>query len=139
MHYGARPSSLIQVMQDVNLQFRYLPENILNYLAQRLQVPLPQVYHVATFYTAFSLEPRGEHTIKVCVGTACHARGSAQVLTEMERILGIQAGQTTPDCKFSLETVNCVGCCALGPVVVVDNEYHSVRPSKVEALVSRYK
>jgi len=137
--YGIHPSSLIQVMQDINLHFRYLPENILNYLSQRLEVSLPQVYHVATFYTAFSLEPRGEHTIKVCVGTACHARGSDQVLAEMERTLGIQAGRTTPDSKFSLETVNCVGCCALGPVVVIDNDYHSVKPSKVEALISRYK
>jgi len=137
--YGAYPSSLIQVLQDVNLQYRYLPENILKYISQRLGVPLPQVYHVATFYTAFSLEPRGEHTIKVCVGTACHARGAGQVLEGVERVLGIKAGQTTADLKFSLETVNCVGCCALGPVVVVDNDYHSMRPSKVEALIAHYK
>jgi NADH:ubiquinone oxidoreductase subunit E len=137
--YGAEPSSLIQVLQDVNLRFRYLPENILRYLAQRLGVSLPKVYHVATFYTAFSLQPRGEHTIKVCLGTACHARGAPLVLAEMERVLGIRPGQTTPDLKFSLETVNCVGCCALGPVVVVDNDYHSVKPSKVEALLSRYQ
>jgi NADH:ubiquinone oxidoreductase subunit E/NAD-dependent dihydropyrimidine dehydrogenase PreA subunit len=137
--YGAYPSSLIQVLQDVNLQYRYLPENILKYISQRLGVPLPQVYHVATFYTAFSLEPRGEHTIKVCVGTACHARGAGQVLEGVERVLGIKAGQTTADSKFSLETVNCVGCCALGPVVVVDNDYHSMRPSKVEALIAHYK
>lgn len=137
--YGAYPSSLIQVLQDVNLQYRYLPENILKYISQRLGVPLPQVYHVATFYTAFSLEPRGEHTIKVCVGTACHARGAGQVLEGIERVLGIKAGQTTADSKFSLETVNCVGCCALGPVVVVDNDYHSMRPSKVEALIAHYK
>lgn len=139
MRYGAYPSSLIQVMQEINLHYRYLPENILKYISQRLAVPLPQVYHVATFYTAFSLEPRGEHTVKVCVGTACHARGADQVLEEMERLLGIKGGQTTPDSKFSLETVNCLGCCALGPVVVIDNDYHSVKPSKLEALIAPYK
>lgn len=139
MRYGAQPSSLIQVMQDINLHFRYLPENILKFVSQRLGVSLPQVYHVATFYTAFSLEPRGEHNIKVCVGTACHARGADQVLEEMERLLGIRAGQSTPDLKFSLETVNCLGCCALGPVVVVDNDYYPVKPSKLEALLSQYK
>jgi heterodisulfide reductase subunit A-like polyferredoxin len=137
--HGAEPRSLIQVMQDVNLRYRYLPEIILRYISQRLGVSLPEVYHVATFYTAFSLEPTGEHTVKVCVGTACHSRGADQVLEEMERLLGIKAGQTTADLKFSLETVNCLGCCALGPVVVVDDEYHSVKPSKLEAVIGKYE
>jgi heterodisulfide reductase subunit A-like polyferredoxin len=137
--YGAHSSSLIQVMQDLNVRYRYLPENVIRYISQRLDVPLPQVYHVATFYTAFSLEPKGEHTVKVCVGTACHARGSDQVLEEIERLLNIAPGDTTPDLKFSLETVNCLGCCALGPVVVIDEDYHSVKPSKLEALIKKYR
>ena len=137
--YGADSSSLVQVMQDINQEYRYLPENVLKYVSERLGVPLPQVYHVATFYTAFSLEPRGEHTVKVCVGTACHARGAEQVLDEMERLLGIPPGGTTPDLKFTLETVNCLGCCALGPVVVIDEDYHSVKPSKIEGLLKGYR
>jgi NADH:ubiquinone oxidoreductase subunit E len=137
--HGAEASSLIQVMQEINERNRYLPEKVLRYISQRLAVPLPQVYHVATFYTSFSLEPRGEHSVRVCVGTACHARGADQVLAEIERILEIQAGETTPDRKFSLETVNCLGCCALGPVVVVDDDYHSVRPSGVEAMLKEYR
>ncbi|MBL7075444.1 NAD(P)H-dependent oxidoreductase subunit E [candidate division KSB1 bacterium] len=129
---------LIQILQDVNLEYHYLPDYTLKYISERLQLPLSVVYHVATFYTAFSLKPRGEHLIRVCMGTACHARGSPRVLEELERQLEIPRGETTPDLQFTLETVNCLGCCALGPVVMVDSNYHSITANKVGGLLKKY-
>jgi NADH:ubiquinone oxidoreductase subunit E/NAD-dependent dihydropyrimidine dehydrogenase PreA subunit len=126
---------LIQVLQDVNQEYRYLPPFALKYVSEKLSVPLSTVYHVATFYTAFSLKPRGKHLITVCMGTACHARGAPRVLAELERQLEISPGQTTKDQLFSLETVNCLGCCALGPVVMIDQDYHQATPAKVKALL----
>ena len=130
---------LIQVLQDVNSEFNYLPENALRYISERLDIPLSQIYHVATFYTSFSLTPRGEHLIKVCQGTACHVRGGAKVLSEIQRILNIQPGETTSDLRFTLETVNCLGACALGPVVVIDDEYYSTTSAKIEKLLKKYR
>jgi len=135
-----RAEMLIQILQDVNSEYKYLPENALKYISERLQVPLAQVYHVATFYTAFSLTPRGKHLIRVCVGTACHARGALRVLEELERRLEIRAGETTEDRQFTLETVNCLGCCALAPVVVVGNDYHAAMvPGKIGSLLKHYR
>jgi NADH:ubiquinone oxidoreductase subunit E len=133
------PGALIPVLQDINQKYNYLPELALKYVSERLGIPLGRVYHVATFYTAFSLTPRGKHLIKVCQGTACHVRGGAQVLNELERKLGIKAGETTPNLKFTLETVNCLGACALGPVVVIDDEYHPTSPVKVDKLLRKYE
>ena len=132
-------AALIPVLQDINNEFNYLPEDALRYVSERLNVPLSQIYHVATFYTAFSLTPRGEHSIKVCQGTACHVKGGARVLSEIERILNITSGETTSDLRFTLETVNCLGCCALGPVVVIDDEYHPITPDKVNKLIKKYE
>jgi NADH:ubiquinone oxidoreductase subunit E/NAD-dependent dihydropyrimidine dehydrogenase PreA subunit len=129
---------LIQVLQDVNQEYRYLPPFALKYVSEKLQVPLSTVYHVATFYTAFSLKPRGKHLITVCMGTACHARGAPRVLEEFERQLEIPRGDTTPDRQFTLETVNCLGCCALGPVVMIDRDYHQVTTDKVKNLLKKY-
>jgi len=129
---------LIQVMQDINVQYRYLPAFALQYVSEKLDVSLPHVYHVATFYTAFSLKPRGKHTVKVCMGTACHARGAPKILEEFERQLEIPHGETTKDCMYTLETVNCLGCCALGPVVMIDDDYHSVSTSMVSGLIKKY-
>jgi NADH:ubiquinone oxidoreductase subunit E len=126
--YGKKPDALIPIMQAINEHYNHLPKNILSYVAQELEVPLSQVYHVATFYTSFSLKPRGKHTIKVCMGTACHVRGSPRVLDEIQRHLKIEPGETTDDGVFTLETVNCLGACALGPVVVVDDTYYMVKP-----------
>jgi NADH:ubiquinone oxidoreductase subunit E len=131
--------SLIQIMQDINSEYKYLPEHALKYVSEVLDMPLSRVYHVATFYTAFSLKPRGKHLIKVCMGTACHARGSPRVLEEFERQLEIEPGKTTPDKLFTLETVNCLGCCALGPVVVVDENYYTLSVEKVKNLVQKYR
>ncbi len=131
--------ALIPVLQDINATFNYLPADALACVAEKLELPLSQVFHVATFYTAFSLEPRGEHLIKVCLGTACHVRGGHGVLDEIVRQLGIQPGETTEDKKFTLETVNCLGCCALGPVVVIDDQYYPTSPRKVGALLNEYR
>lgn len=137
--YSEDAGPLIPVLQDINQRYNYLPELALRYVSERLEVPLAQVYNVATFYTAFSLTPRGKHLIKVCQGTACHVRGGAAVLDELKRSLGIEAGETTKDLNFTLETVNCLGACALGPVVVIDDEYHPTSPAKVDKLLKKYK
>ncbi|UCD58506.1 MAG: NAD(P)H-dependent oxidoreductase subunit E, partial [Candidatus Hydrogenedentota bacterium] len=113
--YPAAPQSLTLVLQDINKAKRYLPRGDLKYVAARLGVPLSVVFHVATFYTAFSLTPRGKHLIQICMGTACHVRGAKNVLSHIERTLKIAPGETTEDLKFSLDTVNCLGACALGP------------------------
>lgn len=129
---------IIQIMQDINVLYRYLPAFALQYLSEKLDISLPHIYHVATFYTAFSLKPRGKHIIKVCMGTACHARGAPKILEEFERQLEIPQGETTKDLMYTLETVNCLGCCALGPVVMVDDDYHSVSTSMVSGLIKKY-
>ncbi|MDP6633602.1 MAG: NAD(P)H-dependent oxidoreductase subunit E [Phycisphaerae bacterium] len=134
MHSHER-GPLVTVLQDINIEFGYIPPPSLKYVSMKLGVPLADVYHVATFYTAFSLAPRGEHIIKICMGTACHVRGSARVLDAMEERLGIKAGGTTDDLKFTLETVNCLGACAMGPVLLADGEYKTVAPVEVNSLI----
>jgi NADH-quinone oxidoreductase subunit E len=115
--------SLIAALEEIQERFRYLPPEALILASERLGVPLSQAYSVATFYNAFSLKPKGKHCLHLCMGTACHVRGSPQVLYRMESKLGIQAGETTRDHLYTLETVNCLGACALGPIVVTDGEY----------------
>jgi NADH-quinone oxidoreductase subunit E len=138
--YGKDRSALIAVLQDVNAKFNYLPEGSLEVIARELGVPLASVYGVATFFRAFSFTPRGRHVASVCLGTACHVRGGAPVATEFERALSIKVGETTPDARFTLETVNCLGCCAIGPVVVIDGEYHGqVDVRSVESLIAEHR
>ena len=120
--YQARPSSLIMVMQDVQTALGYLPRDTMAMIAHRLRVPLAQVYGVATFYKAFRLKPRGHFHICVCQGTACHVRGAVPVVEALERTLEIRRGDTTPDRKFSLETVRCVGACSLAPIVLINDK-----------------
>ncbi|MBI2287580.1 MAG: NAD(P)H-dependent oxidoreductase subunit E [Chloroflexi bacterium] len=130
---------LVSVLQDIQAKYRYLPKEALKQVCQGLLVPLSQVYSVATFFKAFSLLPRGRHLINVCLGTACHVRGTDKVLEKIERELGINAGSTTKDLKFTLETVNCVGACALGPIVKVDEEYHGeMSTDKVVSVLKSY-
>jgi len=137
--YGCRKEQLIAILQDVQDEFGYLPEEALRRVSERLGVPLIQVYGVATFFKAFSLKPRGRHLVTVCMGTACYVRGAPAVLEELKRLLGVQPGETTEDMEFTLETVNCLGACALGPVVVVDDEYHEkVTPGKVKKILEKY-
>jgi NADH-quinone oxidoreductase subunit E len=133
-------SSLLAVLEEVQSRYRYLPRDVLILISERLNVPLSQVYSVATFYNAFSLEPKGRHAIHVCTGTACHVRGAMQVLDRLETRLGIQAGQTSDDLEYTLETVNCLGACALGPIVVADGEYEGLMTaSKVDRLIKSVK
>ena len=137
--YGCRKEQLIAILQDVQDEFGYLPEEALRRVSERLGVPLIQVYGVATFFKAFRLKPRGRHLVTVCMGTACYVRGAPAVLEELKRLLGVQPGETTEDMEFTLETVNCLGACALGPVVVVDDEYHEkVTPGKVKKILEKY-
>jgi NADH-quinone oxidoreductase subunit E len=135
---AAGDASLIGVLEGIQERFRYLPPEALILASERLGVPLSQAYSVATFYNAFSLKPKGKHCLTVCMGTACHVRGSPQVLDRLETKLGIKAGETTPNHLFSLETINCLGACALGPIVVNDGEYSGeVTTRKVDVLLKR--
>jgi len=138
-NYQRDEGMLVSILQDIQAEYNYLPKEALVELSQTLGTPLSQVYSVATFFKAFSLEPRGRHLINVCLGTACHVRGGVRVLEAIERELDIKAGRTTKDLKFTLETVNCVGCCALGPVVIIDGEYQGqMKTDKVRALLENY-
>jgi NADH-quinone oxidoreductase subunit E len=127
---------LIAVLEEIQLEYGYLPQKALRMLADSTGRSLVEVYGVATFYRSFSLKPRGRHLISVCLGTACHVRGAPMISEEFNRQLGIESGQTTLDKEFTLETVNCLGACALGPVVVIDGHYFSkVRKSRVRHLL----
>ena len=138
--YGGKHDSVIAILQDVQSEYHYLPEHALRAVAVQLDLPLIQICGVATFFKAFSLEPRGEHTVTVCLGTACHVRGAPAVLDEVKRQLSIEPGNTTDDMRFTLETVNCLGACALGPILVVDGEYHGQMSSrKVKKIFNRNK
>jgi NADH:ubiquinone oxidoreductase subunit E len=136
--YPDKKGALLPILQDLNSEYRYLPEDALRYVAESLEMTLSKVFHVATFFTAFSLKPRGRHTIKVCLGTACHVRGSPKVLDAFSRKLGVAPQETTPDGEVTLETVNCLGACALGPTVMVDEEYHPMTLGKIDALLKKY-
>ena len=137
--YEGDPSSLIQILLDIQSENRWLPKRALVKVSERLKVPLNRIKHIVTFYKAFSLVPRGRHEIHVCVGTACHVRGAPRVLDTIQDRIGIKPGETDNDLKFSLETVNCVGCCALGPVMVIDGEYHGkMAPAKSEDVLKNY-
>ena len=133
-------AALIAVLQDINRDLGYLPEPALRCVSRRMRVPLVSVYHVATFYKAFSLQPRGKHLIRVCLGTACHVRGAQQVLEALKGKLGIEPGQTTKDQRFTLETVNCLGTCALAPVVTTDQKYNgNMTAPKVKHLLKPFE
>ena len=130
---------LVAILQDIQAEYNYLPREALEEVGRGLCVPLSQIYSVATFFKALSLKPRGRHLINVCLGTACHVRGAVKVLEAMERELAISSGETTKDLGFTLETVNCVGACALGPVVIVDGEYHGqMKTEKAKGVLADY-
>jgi len=134
--YPSDPSSLIQVLLEIQSENHWLPKEAIERVSEKLQVPLNRIQHIATFYKAFSLVPKGRHEIHVCVGTACHVRGAQRVLDRVQDLTGISPGETDLDMKFSLETVNCLGCCALGPVMVIDGEYHGkMAPAKSEEVL----
>ena len=133
---GEQKGTLISILSDLQRECSYLLREAIQFVADRLFIPVSQVFGVTTFYKAFSLEPRGRHVIQVCMGTACHVRGAQLILEEFERILGIKAGMTTEDHLFTLETVNCVGACALGPITVTDSGYEgNLSLAKVPKLI----
>src|SRR4030043_596344 len=131
--YQGDASSLIQVLLEIQSENHWLPKDALEKVSKKLKVPLNRIQHIATFYKAFNLVPRGRHEIHICMGTACHVRGSPRVLDTVQDLTGIRPGETDLDLKFSRETVNCLGCCALVQVVVVDKKYHGkIVPTKIE-------
>ena len=129
--YGDDKSALIQILLDIQHENNWLPKDALMWVSQKLGVPLTQIYHVATFYKAFSLVPKGRHSVSVCSGTACQVRGAPRLLDKVIETLKIRPGETSRDMRFSLDTVNCLGCCAQGPAMVVDGVYYS-QPSTKE-------
>ncbi len=136
--HNSDKSALLAVLQDIQEAFNYLPKEAMITVGAAMDIPASRVYEVATFYNAFSLNPRGEHIVKICVGTACHVRGASAILDKFERTLFIKPGETNQNKKFSLELVNCVGACALGPVVVIDTEYHGqMTINKVDKIIKK--
>lgn len=134
------PSFVIEMMQDVQDAYRHLPRTALEQVARATKTDLARLYHIATFYKAFSMEPRGIFSVQVCIGTACHVRGAARSMDGLARELGVAPGETTEDLTFTLEGVRCLGCCSLAPVVAVGSELHGdLDSSKVKRLVSKYK
>jgi NADH-quinone oxidoreductase subunit E len=133
------PSAIIQVMLDIQNELYYLPRDVLNYVSEYLGVPLSRTYNLATFYKAFSLQPKGRYPIAVCTGTACHVQGAVKIMEQIERELHIKEGETTPDKKFSVESVRCLGCCGLAPVVTIGKNLHGkIPPSKVSKILKQY-
>jgi NADH-quinone oxidoreductase subunit E len=138
--YELDAAMLVGILQDIQTEINYLPKECLVMVSEGLNIPLSRVFSVATFFKAFSLKPRGRHNLHVCMGTACHVRGAEKVLDKLQTELCLCAGETSADMKFTLETVNCVGACALGPVVVVDGEYAGqVTTDKVKSILEGCK
>lgn len=136
--YNSDKGFLVPILQDVQKALNYLPREALNAVSKNLDVPISRVFEVATFYKAFSLKPLGKHKLHLCVGTACHVRGATLIQDSVERTLNVKSGETTPDLKFTFETVNCLGACALGPILVVDDEYHGqVNLSKTNKILKK--
>ena len=137
-HQG-EAGNLIQVLLEIQSENNWLPKEVLARVGERLQVPLRRIQHIATFYKAFSLVPKGRHQVHVCVGTACHVRGATRVLDKIQNLTGIKPGETDLELKFSLETVNCLGCCALGPVIQIDGKTHGkISPAETADVIKSY-
>lgn len=138
--YKGQKTAVIGILQEIQSQYNYLPQEALRRVSDKLTMSLSQVYSIATFYKAFSLKPRGKHLIIVCMGTACHVRGASKLADELQRILNIKPGETTEDGRFTLEFVNCLGACGLGPLMVIDGEYFGdMHVNKIEPVLTKYK
>ncbi len=138
--YHGEASALIQILLEIQIQNHWLPKETLERIGEKLQVPLTRIQHIATFYKAFSLVPKGRHEIHICMGTACHVRGAPRILDSVQALIGIEPGETDLDLKFSLETVNCLGCCALGPVMEVDGKHHgNITPGRTAEVLKNYE
>jgi len=138
--YDKSEESILAIMQDFQREFHYVPEKGMKRLSDYLYVPESRIYAMGTFYKALSLEPKGKYTVKVCMGTACHLKGSNQIMEVIDRELGLSTSHTTEDKKFTIEGVNCLGACAMAPVVVVGEDYYGhMRPSKIMDVLNKYK
>lgn len=136
--YVGKEGILIQLLLDLQRELNWIPKEAVTRINERLGIPVSDIYRVASFYTAISLKPRGKHLVRVCAGTACYVRGGQRVLDAAERAIGIKAGETSSDLQFTLETVNCLGCCALGPVVEINGKYHgTATPKQMEQIIER--
>jgi len=134
------PSALLAILQDIQAEENYLPKEDVKSVAKQLDVPLSRVYSLATFFSTFSLQPRGKHICSVCMGTACHVRGAPRLTESLSREFDVPVGGTTADMKLTLETVRCVGACALGPLVILDGEYHgNMTPAKLDRVMKPIK
>jgi len=138
--HRSKPGSLIPVLEEVQETIGYLPKSVLNRVALGLRVPYSEVYGVVTFYSFFTMAPKGKHTVRCCLGTACYVRGGEKILAKLTETLKVRPGETTPDRRFSLETVRCLGACGLAPVVVVDEDTHrQMKPSKISGVLEAYE
>jgi NADH-quinone oxidoreductase subunit E len=138
-NHGRRPGALIEMLLDVQEEYRYLPREALLHISDSLKIPLNRAYHLATFFKAFSLKPKGRYCVSVCLGTACHVGGGVKILEKVERDLSVTRGATTADLRFSLDEVHCLGCCGLAPVVTVNDDlYGKVTLSKLPGILKKY-
>ena len=138
--YGKDKSQLVSILQDIQTEYNYLPREALEKLSKKMDIPQSQIYSMATFFRAFSLKKRGRHIVNVCLGTACHVRGAELIVESLERQLGVGRGQTTQDLNYTLESVNCMGCCATGPVVKIGEEYFGhMANDKVEPMLKKFR
>jgi NADH:ubiquinone oxidoreductase subunit E len=138
--YRGNESAILAILQDIQGKEKYLPKEVLEEVSQKMHIPMTKVFRIATFYNALSIKPRGRHKIDVCLGTACHVRGGNKIIDKLSRDLGIQVGETTKDKRFTLESVRCVGCCSLGPVMVIDeNVFGRLTQEKAPGLLKEFK
>lgn len=137
--YPETKGNVIGILHEIQSLYHYLPEDVLRYVSKRTKIPITRLYSIATFYHFFSLKPKGRHNISVCLGTACHVKGSQRIMDEIERTLDIKEGETSEDMRFTLNAVRCVGACSLAPVVVIDNDTHGkVNPKKILEVLKKY-
>ena len=138
-HQG-EASSLVQVLLEIQSEYSWLPKKALERVGEKLKVPFSRIQHIATFYKAFSVVPKGRHRVHICMGTACHVRGATRVLDKVQDLTGIKPGETDTELKFSLDTVNCLGCCALGPVMEINGKTHGkLSPANTEDVINSYE
>jgi len=138
--YNNNREFLVMILQDITRSYNYIPPQVLPHVARKLGVPLSKVFSVATFYKTFSLEPRGKYVVRVCTGTACHVRGAKNIMSGLHNVLKIKEGETTEDLMFTLESVRCMGCCASGPVIRVNNDTHGgLDPDRIIPVITEYR
>ncbi len=138
--FDGNKENLIMILQAIQRRYNYLPKATLLYVSEKLEIPYSKIYEVSTFYSTFSLEPRGKNIVSICLGTACHVRGGERVREQIETTLDIKDGQTTPDKRYTLESVRCIGCCSLGPVIKINEDMHGrIKPDEIETVLNQYE